>query len=77
MRDDVLAADLKRHTEATFKRGVAFGRACAFEDIKPTIDKAYNLGRAVRRKDIISAAVLSCIGGAMIGFTVALAAASL
>lgn len=77
MKDDALAADLRRHTEATFKRGVAFGRAGAFGDMKHTIDKAYNLGRSVRRKEIISAAVLSCIGGVMIGFTIALAAMSL
>lgn len=74
MRDEAQATDLKRHTEATFKRGVAFGRAGAFEDMKPSIDRAYLMGRAVRRKEIISAAVLSCIGGVMIGFTIALAA---
>ena len=77
MKDDAQAADLKRHTETTFKRGVALGRAGAFEDMKPAIDRAYLMGRSVRRKEIISAAVLSCIGGVMIGFTIALAAVSL
>lgn len=77
MRDDVLAADLERHTKITFRRGVALGRAGALEDMKPAIDRAYLMGRAVRRNEIISASVLSCIGGVMIGFTIALAAMSL
>ena len=77
MRDDVLAADLKRHTEATFRRGVALGRAGAFEDMKPTIDKAYNLGRSVRRKEIITVAVSFGLAGVIVGFTITLAAVSL
>lgn len=77
MRDDVLAADLKRHTEATFKRGVARGRVDAFEEMKPTIDKAYNLGRSVRRKEIITVAVWFVLNGIIVGFTIALAAVSL